>query len=142
MKVYQNEVWDMIDNYFVAFNITYIPRDHNQTADSLALAATHFRIPKTTQLKYPIEVRYIPSLPDNAKPWRVFEYDIEIKRFLELTHEFSNSLINEEEDVEEIAENEIVGRKIIELKGNFIPKGLVPLGRIFSKDDTPLKVVV
>ena len=99
----------MIENYFVAFNITYIPRDHNQTTDSLALAATHFRIPKTTQLRYPIEVRYRPSVPDNVKQWRVFEYDIEIKIFLELTHEFSNSLIDQEEDdededVEEIAE--------------------------------------
>ena len=48
LKVYHNEVWDMTDNYFVAFNITYIPRDHNQTVDYLALAATHFMIPKTT----------------------------------------------------------------------------------------------
>ena len=79
----------------------------------------------------------------------MFEDDIEIKRFLELTHEFSNSLIDQEEDeedvdgqVEEIAENEIVGHKIIELKSNFIPKGLVPLERIFSKDDTLLKPVV
>ena len=77
----------------------------------------------------------------------MFEDDIEIKIFLELTHEFSNSLIDQEEDdedgdVEEIAENEIVGHKIIELKGNFIPKCLVPLERIFLKDDTPLKPVV
>ena len=49
---------------------------------------------------------------------------------------------DEEEEVEEVdeySENEIAGHKIIELKGNFIPKGLVPLERIFSKDDTPLK---
>ena len=64
------------------------------------------------------------------------------KNILELTDEFSNSLIDQEEDdededVEEIAENEIAGHKIIELKGNFIPKGLVPLERIFSKDDKP-----
>ena len=77
----------------------------------------------------------------------IFEDDIEIKRFLELTGEFSNSLIDQEqydevEDFEDIAENEIVGHKIIELKSNFIPKGLVPLERIFSKDDTPLKPVV
>ena len=122
----------MINNYFVAFNITYIPRDHNQTVDSLALAATHFRIPKTTQLKYPIEVRYRPSMPDNVKQWKFFEDDIEIKRCLELTGEFSNSLIDQEkddevEDFEDIAENEIVGHKIIELKSNLIPKGLVPL---------------
>ena len=77
----------------------------------------------------------------------MFEDDIEIKIFLELTHEFSNSLIDQEDDnedgkVEEIAEDEIAGHKIIELKSNFIPKGLVPLERIFLKDDTPLKPVV
>ena len=72
LKVYRNEVWDMIDNFFIGFNITFIPRDHNQTADSLALAATHFKIPKQTQLKYPIEVRYRPSVTDNIKQWRVF----------------------------------------------------------------------
>ena len=33
----------------------------------------------------------------------------------------------------------IENHKIIELKGNFIPKGLVPLERLFSKDDTLLK---
>ena len=134
----------MIDNFFIAFNISYFPRDHNQTADSLALAATHFKIPKTTHLKYPIEVRYRPSVPDNIKQWRVFEGELEINIFLELTGEFSNSLIDQEKDdgtesAEEYAENEIAGHKIIELKGNFIPKGLVPVERIFSKDDTPLK---
>ena len=77
----------------------------------------------------------------------MFEDDIEIKIFLELTHEFSNSLIDQEEvdedgDVEEIAEDEIDRHKIIELKGNFIQIGLVPLERIFLKDDTLLKPVV
>ena len=72
LKVYRNEVWDMIDNYFIEFNISFIPRDHNQTSNSLALAATHFRIPKQTELKYPIEVRYRPSVPDNMRKWRVF----------------------------------------------------------------------
>ena len=83
-------------------------------------------------------------MPDNIKQWRVFEDDIEIKRFLELTGEFSNSLIDQEKDdgtkyIDKFPENEIAGHKIIELKNNFIPKRLVPLERIFSKDDTPLK---
>ena len=78
----------MIDNYFVAFNITYISRDHNQTDDSLALAATHFRIPKTTQLKYPIKVRYRPFVPDNVKQWKVFEDGIETKDFWSLQMSF------------------------------------------------------
>ena len=68
---------------------------------------------------------------------------MEIKRFLELTGEFSNSLIDQDQDDEveeadEYSENEIAGHNIIELKGNFIPKGRVPLERIFSKDDTML----
>ena len=29
LKVYRNEVWDLIDNFFTAFNIYFIPRDHN-----------------------------------------------------------------------------------------------------------------
>ena len=33
----------------------------------------------------------------------------------------------------------IADHKIVELKENFIPKGLVPLERLFSKDDTLLK---
>ena len=36
LKVYRNEVWDMLDNYFISFNITHIPRNHNETAESLA----------------------------------------------------------------------------------------------------------
>ena len=147
LKVYRNELWDMIDNYFVAFNNTYIRMDHNQTDNSLSLVATHFRIPKTTQLKYPIEVRYRPSVLDNIQQWKVFEDDFEIKIFLELTGDFSNFIIDQEQDdeiehIEGIPENEIPGHKIIELKSNFIPKGMVPLERIFSKDGTPLKPVV
>ena len=69
---------------------------------------------------------------------------MEIKIFLELTREFYNSLIDQDHDDEidntvEYSENTIVEHKIIELKGNFIPKGLVPLERIFSKDDALLK---
>ena len=75
-------------------------------------------IPKQTQLNYPIEVRYRPSIPENIKQWRVFEDDIEINKFLELTDEFSNMLIDQDEEeeveqVDECSENEIAGHKII-----------------------------
>ena len=39
-------------------------------------------------------------------------------------------------------EQSIVDHKIIELKGNFIPNGLVSLERLFLKDDTLAKPVV
>ena len=64
------------------------------------MATTYFKIPKLTQLKYPIEVRYVPSVPDNVKHWRVFHDDKEIKKFLELTCEFSTSLIYQDQYVE------------------------------------------
>ena len=64
-----------------------------------------------------------------------------INKFLELTGEFSTSHIDEEQDyvVDEfpsLTEQSIANHKIIELKGNFIPKGLVPLERLFLEDDT------
>ena len=42
LKVYKNELWDMIYNYFIEFNISFIPKDHNQIAHSVSLVATHF----------------------------------------------------------------------------------------------------
>ena len=98
LKVYKNKVWDLIDHFFTTFNISFIPRDHNQTADSLALAATFFKVPQNTQLRYPIEVRHRPSIPDNIKHWKVFHDYLEIKKFLELTSEFSNSQMDKEQD--------------------------------------------
>ena len=119
LKVYRNEVWDLMDNFFSAFNISFIPRDQNQTADSLALAATFFKVPQHTQFRYPIEVRHRPSIPNNIKHWRMFEDDLDIKKFLELTSEFSNSRIDEEKDdndgneLPSFTEQSIVHHKII-----------------------------
>ena len=39
-------------------------------------------------------------MPDNIKKWRVFQDDLEIKRFFELTDEFSTSLIDQDRDNE------------------------------------------
>jgi ribonuclease HI len=30
LKQYRNEVWDLVDNFFLAFNISFIPREENQ----------------------------------------------------------------------------------------------------------------
>jgi len=73
-----------------------------------------------------------------------------MKRFLETVGEFSNMEIDdcEEDKVEEISENKweekIAGSKVLQLKGNIIPRGLVPLERLFDKNDVllqPNKVV-
>ena len=79
LKVYINEGWDLIDNFFSYFNTTFVPREYNETTDSLALAIAYFKVPKLTHLKYPIDVRYRPSFPDHIKHWKVFHNDQEIK---------------------------------------------------------------
>ena len=92
-------------------------------------------------------MRYRTSVPDDIKHWKVFHDDQEIKEFLDLVGEFSDDLFDQEQDFE-LMENEhgrndsIADHKIVELKGNFIPKGLVPLEGFFSEDDTLLKTTL
>ena len=57
LRAYRNEVWDMIENFFSAFNIQFMPREQNRIADSLAVAASTFRPPQNPLLRYEVEVR-------------------------------------------------------------------------------------
>ena len=74
----------------------------------------------------------------------MFEDDREIQKFLERVEEFAGIQIDDEQ---EIVENQnsspfnktMVGKNIIDLKTNFIPKGLVPLERLFDNNDVFLK---
>jgi hypothetical protein len=64
---YINEVWDLIDNFFSAFNIYFIPREENTLVNSLAISASLFRIPLLPKIKYGVEIRYRSSILDNIK---------------------------------------------------------------------------
>jgi hypothetical protein len=88
LRTYKNEVWDLIDNLFLAFNISFVPREDNTLADSLAISSSNFKMPLPPKIKYDVEVKYGPSIPDNVNHWNVFEHDLEIKRFLETIEEF------------------------------------------------------
>lgn len=89
-------------------------------------------------------------MPDNVKNWQVFENNHQIKRFLENKEEFVNTQIDEENHigenppivVETISASKkeeysyvFAGKYIIQLKNNYIPKGLVPLEDMFDKND-------
>jgi hypothetical protein len=138
-------VWDLIDSFFLAFNISFILREENTVVDSFAVSVSNFRVPLPPKLKHDIEVKYRPSIPDNAKKyWKVFEDDLEIKRFLETFEEFS--VLHKDQDPN--AENEphtdvflkkIANHHIVQLPSNHIPKGLVPLERLFDGNDVALK---
>jgi hypothetical protein len=127
LRTYRNEVWDLIDNLFSAFNISYIPREENTMDASLAVSTSHFRIPLPPKLRYDVEVRYRPSVPDNIKHWKVFKDDLEIRKFLESVDEFSALHIDQDHDSKGdphvyVFLNKIANHHIVELPSNHIPK--------------------
>jgi ribonuclease HI len=67
LRSYKNEVWDLIDNFFSAFNISFVPREDNASADSLTVSTSLFRIPLPPKINCGVEIRYRPSIPDNVK---------------------------------------------------------------------------
>ena len=73
------------------------------------------------------------------KHWQVFEDDEKIKHFLEVIGELSNSVVDQEEEelIEEQPnawEENIVGHRVLHLKGNAIPQGLVTMERILKSN--------
>ena len=113
-------------------------------ADSLATSASNFKVPLPPKFRYDVEVKYRPSIPDNVKHWKIFEDDLEIKNFLETFEEFSEMHIDQDSVSEERLDegdflNKITERNIVQLPSNHIPRGLVPLKRIFDRNDVSLK---
>jgi ribonuclease HI len=56
LRSYRNEVWDLIVNFFLAFNISFIPREENIMDDSLAISTSNFKVPLPPKLMYDVEV--------------------------------------------------------------------------------------
>jgi len=73
-----------------------IPRNQSSVVDSLATAASNFKIPLEPRRKYEVEVRHRPFVPDNIENWKVFENDEQIERFLCMTEEFADMKIDED----------------------------------------------
>jgi ribonuclease HI len=140
LKNYRNEVWDLIDSFFLAFNISFIPREENAPADFLAFSTSLFEAFALPADRSEVEIRYRPSVPDNVKHWKVFEHDPEIEKFLQSIDDFFASHIDEDLDVEgdrhfgEFS-NKIVDHQIIQLPSNHIPRGLIPLEILFDGND-------
>jgi hypothetical protein len=112
----------------------------------LATSASVFKIPIFPNRKYDIEVKHRPTVPDNIKYWQVFEDDKQVERFLQMSDEFANINIDDEcccdkdgsadaRSDDDPFQNQIAGRDIVQLKNNIIPKGLVPLEKLFDEND-------
>jgi hypothetical protein len=144
LMAYRNELWDLVDSFFLDFNISFVPRDKNSMEDSLVVSKSNFRFPLPPKIKYEVEVKYKPSIPDNVKHWKVFKDDLEMKKFLETMDEFSYLHIDRDQYIEEIPHanvflNKIVDHHIVQLPSNHIPKGLVPLEILFDINDVVVK---
>ena len=126
----------------IFFCISYIPRAQNQLADSLAVSASLFIPPSHLKLVYEVQMKYRPSLPDNVHHWKVFDDDDELNRFLQVIDEFFEIQIDQNndallEDPKSQLRNKIGKNSIVQLPSNYIPKGLIPLERLFDHDDVP-----
>jgi hypothetical protein len=118
--------------------------------DVLAKAASKFTPPTTFKLKYHIQIRHQTSIPNNIQHWQVFEDDEHLLNFLELIDEFDEThadqenqndpiwIIQEGENPKEF-NDKIVNHQMLILKNSQIPKGLIPLERLFNQDDIPSK---
>ena len=144
LKAYRDEVLKEIHD-FADFKISYVPREMNELADSLAVSACAFIPPLPHKLNYEIQVKYRPSLPDNVKFWKVFEDVTELTRFLAVIDEFADLQIDQENEHDDEAEKpkfrrKIAAHEIVQLSTNIIPKGLVPLERLFDNNDVAVKL--
>lgn len=67
LKSYMNKVWDLVENFFLPFNIQFFPKEKNRMVDSLVIYASNFKPPKNPFLTYEVEVIYMPLVLDNVK---------------------------------------------------------------------------
>lgn len=132
LKNYKNAVLDLIE-LFDAFGIEAVPRELNSMADELAVAASAMQ-PCENLIKgeSKLEIIFIPAVPDNIEHWQVFHDDSQIRNFLNNINEFAECDIDwkteEDKDVE-----------IVDLASNVIPRGVIPLERLFDRDDAYVK---
>lgn len=114
----------------------------NQLVDSLVVYTSMFIPPLPHKLTYEVQVKYIPYMADNVKYWKVFEDDDAINMFLQVMEELSKIHIDQEnEAMGECSQlklkSEISRGSIVQLPSNHIPKGLVPLEKLFYHNDVP-----
>ena len=56
-----NEVWELIEHYFLAFNINFFTREENQMVDSLAIAVSNFKFALDVKVAYDVQIKNRPS---------------------------------------------------------------------------------
>jgi len=117
------------------FSIGWVERSKNVMADFLANVAIR---PDDITLSgvTNVEVKIRPAVPENICSWQVFNDDRDLLKFLHCIDEYENQEIDFQAFVETIDGKEtLVGKEIIQLRTNKIPRGLVALERAFDSKD-------
>ena len=97
-----------------------IPRKENVAANALAVSASVFQLSIYASKKYQIEVRHRPSIPDNVHHWQVFEDDEQISRFMEMSGEFNNIKLDQDNMFEKEESAELDLEYLTQLAGKDI----------------------
>jgi hypothetical protein len=114
---------------FDAMDLISVPRDQNNLADSLAVAASTLQ-PSEDLMKGEgkLEIIFRPSIPDNVGHWQVFRDDKQILRFIHNVQEFSDFNVSyKEESKDYLEEDDSIKNPVL--------RGITSLEKIFDRHD-------
>ena len=86
----------MFGNYFIEHAIRAVPRSGNMIFDSLEVVVGISKTPMDGKKEHKVFIRNRPSIPDNSRYWQVVEDHEHINIFLELSYDFANTQIDNE----------------------------------------------
>lgn len=145
MQAYQNFVLDYLQNFVEYFLV--VPRKDSVVANALATSTSNFDMPSNVKGKYRVEVRHRPTVPYNNGHWKVFENDKQVENFLLMKEELSKMKWERDIEWEDVDKESFINQmkeeldkqgselKILQLKDNILPRGLVPLDELFDHND-------
>lgn len=119
LKHYQSLVQDLT-KHFIAFNISSAPRLHNASVDLLANVASKLIPPEDYSLdRFPIELIFRPSIPDNITNWRIFNDDLDIVNFVTSEGSYTNQIIDEDQhdrQLQQDSTNNVMPKSVVKLE--------------------------
>ena len=110
LRSYRNLVLDLLES-FKEYHFPIIPRNKNAIANSLLVFASVFKIHAYPNKKYEIEIKHMPTIPNNVDHWQVFDDDKQINRLMDMFEEFDNlsidqvSMFENDDSIEKVLES-------------------------------------
>lgn len=95
LRSHRNLMLDLLES-FKGYHLSVIPSKKNAIPGSLAVSTSLFKILVYSNKKYEIEIKHIPAILDNVYHWQVLDDDKHIIRFMEISGEFDNVSIDQE----------------------------------------------